>query len=439
MADRNDDVLTSLGIAVDSESAAAAARIASDIEAGDRALAGSGLSPSVNRRKLRFISFGMLQQIVLILFVAAWTTAIWNYVRSRQDAQQASDEVRRTNEALDAHIGHFQELMEKREFVEALAVASEAHGINLRQGGPEDLPASSTFISIGQAYAALGRYEVARENFDAALAIRRNHLGEDDLGIADAYKSLGMVEVHLHNADKALEHLTRAEQIMLKHVPEVPRADVARLRSHIGIAMHMAKDREHAITHLRTALTQQEQLPNVPIDDICRTRTFLMMALAEGGDSVAKEEVVELAEAVLTTRRSQVPQDDGALVRALLNAATAYGETDDSEQAKVLLTEAMVVHLENPGLAKTRLASLLNNLAVAHMELGEHDHAQTYLEQAEEIYRSYLLLGTERSRRVHIDQLYALVTRNIMRADAKARIGEKIFAYDVYLESMPSP
>jgi len=129
--------------------------------------------------------------------------------------------------------------LEGRKFEEAIVIMEEANEILQAILEPENKLVLNTLDNLGYAYAKSGNYDAALKNYEEKYMneVEINSHGSTQLEIADSLRKMGYCHLKLTNHEKALEALTKAEQIQAEHLPPDSRK-LTKTRELIGIVKY---------------------------------------------------------------------------------------------------------------------------------------------------------------------------------------------------------
>jgi eukaryotic-like serine/threonine-protein kinase len=228
-----------------------------------------------------------------------------------------------------------------------------------------------------------GAVDEARASFERALAIRKEAFGAESTGVAKIESSLGAVAIKAEDYPRAIEHLERAVDVATRD-PEAVEFDTATILSNLGIVHSRLGNQEKARDLHRRALTTMERTdPEHP--------------------------------------RRVIP---------VINIAASYARDAEHAQAIVWFEQAQEILLVEREFG--RAGDMMVEIAEAHLALGQHEEAHTWLTKA---IRSY-------ERATSSGRLKRALSARLLLGDAALR-GRRataaVAAFEGLLEALQHP
>jgi len=228
--------------------------------------------------------------------------------------------------------------------------------------------------AMGEAYHGLGRYEAADSMLQAALHLRRTHLGEHHLAVGASLLALGKVHLTTHHHQDALGILQEAQVIWDAHgIRDERRVSLLQNQAQ-GLSNTGAAD--SALVLLRRAVALHEATTGEPPTH--GLRTDLAYVLRRTG-AVAEAEAIYRN--VLAEQRAVLRPGDPALASTLNNLAYLLTHHhQDHGAAEPLYREVVAIQEEALGAGHPRtLMTRGNNLYASLRYQEKYEHADTLL------------------------------------------------------------
>jgi serine/threonine protein kinase/tetratricopeptide (TPR) repeat protein len=315
-------------------------------------------------------------------------------------------------------------LKDKVTVVQALEAALKA----INAGSLKDSPMveAGVLVTIGDTFAALGRYQEAEpvlrramelrkahfpegsleiaqsmdrladslslasklkeaeELLRDALAIRRRALPEGDPSIGTAMNNLAQVLVMAGSYTDA-EPLLREAVALLNKTAAPDKAELARTYDNLAKALTKLRKLDEAEQYMRKALqTRREAFPaGHPEIALGENNLATMLAAANKYD-----EAERLYRDSIASRRATLPAKHPEIARTLSNLGSVLKTQGKLAEAEAIYREALEINRANLPRNHPALATALNGLGMLLKDQGK-------LEQAEPIYREALAIRRE--------------------------------------------
>ena len=233
---------------------------------------------------------------------------------------------------------------------------------------------------------AHGDYDEAIDRYELALAIQREHHGEEHPAVTSTLTNLALAWEGRGQLERAFELHTRALEIDRSIFGEEhPR--VARLLTITGIDLHQLGRYEASAERLEQALTLQRRLLGPAHPETARTLASLGLALSSLGRHADAE--ARLRQALENLERELGPEQI-EVVDALDNLAIAVDAQGRHDEALRLHRRVLDAHERILGPTHPRVAVALNNVASVLVTQRRYEEALPVLERAITVERETL-------------------------------------------------
>jgi tetratricopeptide (TPR) repeat protein len=224
-----------------------------------------------------------------------------------------------------------------------------------------------------------GDYEGARQHYLQALAVRRQHLGEEHPDTADSYNNIGMLLRDLGDFSGCRANLEQALALRLKLLGE-SHADTADTISELGVLCWTERRNEEAVAHFMRALAICEQVLGMDHPATAEVANNLGVLYKEGLDDPARAR--PYLEQALRVRRATLGEQHPYTALVHHNLGFVLEDLDDWQAARRAYEQALDIRrttlgIDHPDTAHTM--SMLGDLLVRH---GEVSSGHAYIEQA---------------------------------------------------------
>ncbi|NBB85633.1 MAG: protein kinase, partial [Bacteroidetes bacterium] len=254
----------------------------------------------------------------------------------------------------------------------------------IQQLGAEPIVQAAMLHAMGEAYHGLGRYEAADSMLQAALHLRRTHLGAHHLTVGASLLALGKVHLTTHRHQDALALLQEAQVIWDAHgVRDERRVSLLRKQAQ---GLSDVGEPDSALVLLRQAVALHEANtgtpPGLPL------KTDLAYVLRRTG-AVAEAEAIYRD--VLTEQRTTLGPTDPALASTLNNLAYLLTHHyQDHGSAEPLYREVVAIQEEALGAGHPRtLMTRGNNLYASLRHQEKYAEADTLLRAQLSVVRAH--------------------------------------------------
>ena len=249
----------------------------------------------------------------------------------------------------------------------------------LAQGaGHSDYDRIVSLTSLGLAYAALGRYDLAGDYHERSLALRQKVYPEQSMAVATGLRNIAAVRQRQGQLAETATLLRRALDI-LQAVPEESAED----RVAVGIDLASTY---HGLARYRDALATYDSLDAQAAEVSVAKRINLLTGQATAhaalGDTLAAEPLLRDA---LGQARAELGAGDPTTATVLNSLAELLRSTGRPDESIPLYEEALAIRERDYGPRDPRVAPILNNLALAEHETGNTLAASEHIKVAFEI------------------------------------------------------
>ena len=257
--------------------------------------------------------------------------------------------------------------------------------------------------TIGRIYERLQLNEQADSLLEGALAIRRQHFGDNHVAVADSIGDLAFLRLGQERFDEA-EMLYRDAWARYRRLLGDQDPKVAVALHGLGEVYHQRGDLAAAEAFYRRALTLRREIFGEQHQAIGESLSELGMLVRDRGEPAQAE--VLLREA-LAMQRKLLGNDNREVAVSLRELGMVLDDQEDPEAAEPLLREALAVSRRLLGDERSEVATTRNDLALVLMHKEDFAGAVDLLQTALETYER--LLGAK-----HPSSITAM--RNLTRA-----------------------
>jgi serine/threonine-protein kinase len=179
-------------------------------------------------------------------------------------------------------------LRDQQKLDDALAKYEQAVTIKRKLFGQAHPTVALTYSNMGDIYYAQGRYDLADEALQDAIAAWETAVGPDHPDLAIGLSTLGRVRVAQHRPLEAIELLERASKLRGEHAPHREQWEQ---KLGLAQALHEAgRERERALRLAREASSHLAQSPGSTEADHAKVRAVLLELRAEVDEGTATPE-----------------------------------------------------------------------------------------------------------------------------------------------------
>jgi serine/threonine protein kinase/Tfp pilus assembly protein PilF len=288
--------------------------------------------------------------------------------------------------------------------------------------------AATLRATLGERYVNWGLHDAAKEQFDAALELRRNALGDEHPETLDSLDNLGVV---LQRQGKSAEALRYHEEALEKRRRTLGEDHPSTLTSisNLGVALHHLGRSEEAMPYYREALEKRSTIlgPDAPdtLSAISNIASFLweldkrdealvyyqealekrrrvlgedhpdtLLALSNIGTALRDQgkwtEAVAHLREVLEKRRRILGDLHPQTLNSLRNLGSTLASAGGAVEGEALVREALANQQRVLGLDHPSTLISLNNLAAFLIEQGKADEAAPLCRESLERHRNVL-------------------------------------------------
>ena len=280
------------------------------------------------------------------------------------------------NRAIDDAVVHVygESLLYNGRFQEAVPVFEKELEVKKRRGDADNSVAD-TYLQLGRASDALGKYADSLRYYDEALQRYVRCFGTGHVSVAQTYNNMWLVFKELGDYEKALYHYQIALDIKIKSLGGA-HASVAATESNIGNVYSSLGDYENALLHLQKAL--EIDLKTVGPSHVSVAATYKNMG-------VVQKELGNLQKA-LDLYQKALDIEIKSLGGAHVNVAATYGNIGNVLESQGKFDEALKMHQKcleiqerTLGPSHVDVAKTYNNIAIVLERQGKYQDAlETY-------------------------------------------------------------
>jgi len=275
----------------------------------------------------------------------------------------------------------------------ALKLAIE--NIDERFAGQPALEADMRY-AVGYALQNLGEIETAREQFERALALRRDHGGPVDR--AEAHDGLAIVAWWDSDFETGTAHFERA--LKLLEGVDGSRADVLRVNVLANWAAMLidAGDYPQSEALAEQARTLAETVKETGIE----TRAAIWSTLATAREGLGQDEAALSAfERTMALQRQATGENHPSYAIVLNNLALLYYRMDRLDDALTAMQRSVAIRRETLGASHPQTATALFNLARLQTLNGDLEPAEANARLALEVAENGYEAGHPRIGKAH--------------------------------------
>ena len=352
------------------------------------------------------VAFAAVSSVFLGLVIAggALTLALLESNRQRTQARIAQSEAEAVTQFLQEMLGSVSPMELGREAT-VRELLDHADGQLDEDFQDQPLTRASLYGTLGATYRALGEYDAADRTFEKAIALRREHLGEDnpltleaEHGLAISLMDRGESAAAESTSARVLEARTRVLG------PEHPQT-IRTLRT-LGEVYFRFERNAEAESVLVIARDRAERVLG-PADPATRG---IVADLASVERALGKyEEAERLLEKSLEEDRAEYGPDHPETIASEQNLAGLYEELGRYEEARQLYEHSVEVARRVWGPDHATTLGYVNNLALLYSDMGLLELAEPLTRHVAEVRSK--TLGDENQRtivsRINLALLYA--------------------------------
>jgi eukaryotic-like serine/threonine-protein kinase len=300
-------------------------------------------------------------------------------------ADRIAREAARTEQVRDFLLSLFTHanpgVSQGRELTASELVELGARRVATELSGQPEIQAEM-MTTLGQVYGTLGRYPEAREQLEAALAIRRRLHPAPSEAVARTAQLLSDA-LHFHGRTAEAEVLVREVLEMRRRLHGERDWRVGIIHTDLGDLLHTRGELAEAEAHLRTALRILVPARGEESSEVARARRDLGNVVRDQG---AHSEAEALYRRSIRGFEARLGPSEpmGALTRNEL--ARLLAETGAYEEAERLLQENLALYRVLYPRGHPMLGTTIRNLGVLRLRQGRPDEAAETLREALGIY-----------------------------------------------------
>ncbi len=268
---------------------------------------------------------------------------------------------------------------------DAVTAYDAALAILRRRLGNDDPLLASVLAAQGTAYEALDRYDEAHARYIEALRIQRQTIGDDHPETATTLENLGIVAGYRDRTDEALDYHGRALAIRQRVLGEI-HPQVAESLEEIALVHQQRHETAAALDAHRRAIAMAETTLGVTHVTTARYLGNLAILLRSLDQF---DEAAQLQTRVLAIEEKTYGPDHPSVAVTRMNLGVALHHLGKDREALALHLRALAVFEAGSG-STSRAALALVNACIAAGALGDPRGAVAYAERAVAIDESTL-------------------------------------------------
>ncbi len=331
----------------------------------------------VKRNKLPFASAAVL--VVLLLGFGVWMSVLFARAEiARQESEAVTGFLAGMLAAVDPN--------EDGRDVTVRQIVDEASKSIDDEFAEQPLVKARLMTTIGEVYHGLGSFDDARPLLERGLALRREHLPEDDADVGETLGVLGVVHKDLGEWQRAQELLEQSVAIAEEKVG--PRsARVARLLTNLGDVHFQRGEYEEARIHHERALAILEEAKGVGHEETVPILNNLGNTMGFLGDTEAAREALEKSLRIQEEIRGPEHKRVG---KALMNLGHLAFQSGDLARAQERWERALRILEKELGPEHVDTGGMYLNLAVLKWNLERYEEVEALLTKAQSAYEAAL-------------------------------------------------
>ena len=261
------------------------------------------------------------------------------------------------------------------------------HGMQLEKlsGNIEEQNMSEMFVRIGSNQSFLGKYDVAKNYYEKALAIIEKYQGRDHPKIGKLLKNLGTAWGDLGNYEKQKDILSRSVKILEKNYGKCHPITADALQE-LGYAWGDLGFYEKQKDYLTLAFAISEKCYG---RDHPYTADILASLGSAWGDLGNYENQKDLLTQSLEITAKYYGKDHIHYGFVLHQLGIAWGNLLKYQQKIDLLTQALAIDEKYYGKDHVQVGGILGNLGNAYGSLGNYEEQKKFSMRAIEIFKKH--------------------------------------------------
>ena len=252
--------------------------------------------------------------------------------------------------------------------------------------GADDLALADSLVNVGELEAARARFEDAEALHREALALLRRRLGDGHQRVAESENLLALVLMSRGRPDEAEQLLRGALENQLL-VLDQEHEDVAETLNNLALVLRQTSRLEEAEDLYRQALGMGRRLLGEDHPKVAILLNNLALVLCARGEYQEAGGLLEQAEELA---RKVLGEEHHSLATTRSNLATCLRGAGDVEGAERQLRSSLELRRKALGPDHPKVAVSLNNLGLLLYDRGELAAAERHYRKALEIYRQRL-------------------------------------------------
>jgi len=302
-------------------------------------------------------------------------------IAARQDAVLAQQRSERINEFLQGMLAAVAPGNEGRDVtvLQTLDAAAERLETELRD---EPEVRADLHTTIGNTYAALGRYAEAETHLSEALTIRQSVLGPRNASVVESLSALAVVKYSQADFPAAEEFARRALQMRRSLQLGDPEA-LAQTLNNLGAILRARGELDAAEPLYREALSTRRRLLGDQAPAVAESLNNLAGLYMARKDYAGAEPLLREA---LEIREAAFKPDHPLVAQSISNLATLLAKMDRGAEAEPLQRRALALHRRSLGDDHQSVARDLSNLGHICLQNGKPAEAETVFREASAIW-----------------------------------------------------
>jgi tetratricopeptide (TPR) repeat protein len=219
-----------------------------------------------------------------------------------------------------------------------------------------------------------GNYSAAEENYQAALSLRREHLGEQHPLVAQTLNNLAFLYVDMGNTERAIE-LSREAVAIFRAAYPGDHPEIAYSTQNLAGWLVETDNYEAAEPLFREALQMNQRLFDPGNADIAITQTGMAILYLRSARATA---ALEMAEAAYAPLVESYGQDHWRTAWALATQGAAMSQLGNYSESEPLLLQSYEELGNNPGARPVHVETARRYLVELYTAWDRPDEAARY-------------------------------------------------------------
>ncbi|MEX0846070.1 MAG: tetratricopeptide repeat protein [Balneolaceae bacterium] len=377
----------------------------------------------IARNKLGFAS----TIIILGLIISFSLFYTWQITDQKNQAQFEATKA----EEISDFLIHLFEASDPANNLSNTFTTSELIGNSLAQIeklNNQPLMQARLFDITGQVYRNIGLFDEAKEQINAAIQIREEHLGKNHPITLSSMHNLGLVLNDMGDYGEAASVFETVYE-KRKELFGENNIEVASTQAFWAFSIRRQGDYDRAEDMARESLQIfRNQLGDSHAQTLDNINKLGITLHNKGKYEEAEELYVE----VLNLRKQKLGEIHPQVAKSTNNLATLYLNTGRFNEAKELMEQALHIHKELYGRYHPNIAQVNNNLGLVHTELEQYEKADSLFLLALEMRNE--LLGPNHTNTAISIFSRANLMLDIQKPDSAITLFEK--AYNIFSKEL---